>query len=589
MTDDDTWIRPRTQAWGNEAQRAVLHAIAEDVARRSGHKVVAIEALRSDGFLEFVAIAGDADANAQMIGQASPLSLDQILGLGIEMDGWVHIPSERLDDDARAWLAEYGHRPDVPASAVPHGWNPDDQLVRLLKNEEGELRGLLYLDEPLSGLRPTPESVAAMNAEVEVMCDAVVSMVERELYGEQVRMLTQARSAMQGVRADLGFDDFLQEMCDAMVAAMSVDAVDVLLAGHLGPDLAAHTVLLEEHMRQVWLRRGHLVVEQEQTWGVGERAVATPDALRRLMKSRSLGSWLLVPIGIGEDYLGTLGLGRTHGGPRWIDSEINAAAAVASDVARLVLDARLMERERALHAELRDISDYRHTMVNTLAHELRNPVTVLWTHLDLLGQDPHSGPVTDSLAAMDRAARRIEDMIEDMMALARVSDPDRAAPLTPVDLSRLVTECCEFMAPVALRSGLEVVRSLDDDLTVAGDEAGLQRLVSNLLSNALKYSPSGGTVTLSLTPETVAGRDGVRLTCADEGIGISASEIEHLFTPFFRSSSPQARERPGTGLGLAITERVVTWHQGTIEVHSELGAGTTFTVWLPSAPPAALP
>ena len=79
--------------------------------------------------------------------------------------------------------------------------------------------------------------------------------------------------------------------------------------------------------------------------------------------------------------------------------------------------------------------------------------------------------------------------------------------------------------------------------------------------------------------------DGVRLTCADNGIGISEADLDHVFTPFFRSGNPEARERPGTGLGLSIIERVVKWHGGTIAVTSELGVGTTFAVWLPGVGP----
>jgi signal transduction histidine kinase len=111
-------------------------------------------------------------------------------------------------------------------------------------------------------------------------------------------------------------------------------------------------------------------------------------------------------------------------------------------------------------------------------------------------------------------------------------------------------------------------------------------VVSNLLSNAIKYSLPGGRVTLTLEPHVVEDGDGVRLTCADTGIGIDAAEVDHVFTPFFRSGNRAARERPGTGLGLAITERVVKRHQGTIDVLSELGAGTCFTVWLPLDAPA---
>jgi signal transduction histidine kinase len=578
-----TFARPRGQAWGNEAQRAVLHAIAEDVARRSGHRVAAIEVLRADGNLEFVAIAGSPEARDHLLGRATPLAMDRLVSFGTRIDGWVHIPEERVDDETRTWMTEYGHTPELPDSGSSDAWRAQDRLVRLLVNEAGELRATLYLDEPVSGLRPTRESIVAINDEVEVMYDAVVSLVERERFGEQVRMLTQARTAIQSVRRGRGVHDVLGELSAAMVEAMEVDSVDVLLAGELVGDLEPHTAFFAGHMRQVWLDHGHLVVEPTQTWGVSDVAVPTPDTLRRLMDRRGLGSWLLIPIGSGEDYLGTMSLGRRPGGSRWSDSEVLAASAVAVDVAGVIVDARLVEAERRLNAELRDISDYRRDMVLTLAHELRNPVSVLWTHLELLQQDSSPEAVRESRDAMDRSVRRIEDMTEDLMALARVSDPERAITVTPVDLSAVVWEGSTFVAEVAAHAGVDLLTSVAPDQVVVGEETGLQRMVANLLSNAVKYTPAGGRVTVTLQAATDDGRPGVRLTCADTGIGISAADLEHVFTPFFRSGNPEARERPGTGLGLSITERVVKSHRGTIEVTSELGAGTTFVVRLPGA------
>jgi signal transduction histidine kinase len=566
----------------------VLHAIAEDIVRRSGHKVAGIEVLRSDGNLEFVAIAGSPEAQAHLLGQAAPLVVDRIVAFGSHIDGWVHVPEERVDDDTREWMAQYGHTLDLPPTELADGWRAEDRLVRLLTNDAGELRATLYLDEPASGLRPTLESITAINAEIGVLFDAIVGIVERERFGEQVRMLDEARAALASVRPGLGLADFLDEMSGAMAEAMRVDAVDVVLAGRTVPELEPHTAELEQWMREEWLKGGHLVVEPTQTWGAADTAVETPRVLADLMERRGLGSWLLVPVGVGEDYLGTLGLGRVEGGPRWTDSEISAAAAVASEVAGVVLDSHLMERERSLNAELRDISDYRRDMVITLAHELRNPVSVLWTHLEMLTGDPVVEPVRDSLAAMDRAARRIEQMVEDLMALATVSDPHRATPREPVDLSAVTRECCAFVATLAEQAGLELRTTITDGLVVTGEEAGLQRVVGNLLSNAIKYSPTGGTVSLTLEPQMQDGDDGVRLTCADTGIGIDASEVDQVFTSFVRSGDKVARERPGTGLGLAITERVVKRLHGTIEVSSELGVGTTFTVWLPLDPPADL-
>ena len=587
MDDDGLWVRPRGRAWGNEAQRAVLHAIAEDLAKRTHHKVVAIEALRSDGYLEFVAIAGDDDARDKMLGQASPLALDHIRELGVDLAGWRHIASERLDDETRAWLDEYGHRPDAPASGLPNGWDPDDQMVRLLQNEDGELRGLLYLDEPLSGLRPTPESVAAINAEAGVLFEAVISIVERELYGEQVRMVAQARRAIESVRPGLGVQDLSKELSRAMVEVMDVATVDVIAAGSEVPGIEEDRRHVTELMRGQWARRGHVVVERQQTWSMKEESIETPPSLTRLLDTYGLGSGLLVPIGAGEEYLGTLSMGRAPDAPRWNASEIDAATTVASDVGRLLLEARLMERQRALNVELRDVNDYRRDMVLTLAHELRNPVSVLFSHLELMGLETHSEESSHSLEALDRAARRIEDMVADLMTLASVSDPDRGAPMGEVDLSDLVRETSDFLEPMGARAGVEMQhgrgRRPRGHRRVGGAAAdGLQPAVQRG-----EVHPRGRAGRDGRRAPDVDGADGVLITCTDTGIGISAAEVDKVFTPFFRSSSPEARKRPGTGLGLAIIERVVTGHDGTVEVASVLGEGTTFTVWLPVGGPRA--
>jgi signal transduction histidine kinase len=381
--------------------------------------------------------------------------------------------------------------------------------------------------------------------------------------------------------------ELLSELSRAMVEAMDVATVDVIAAGSEVSGLEDDRLHVSELMRAQWSRRGHVVVERQRTWSMQEDSIETPPSLTRLLDTYGLGSGLLVPIGAGEEYLGTLSMGRAPDAPRWNASEINAATTVASDLARLLLEARLVERERALNAELRDVSDYRRDMVLTLAHELRNPVSVLFSHLELLGLETHSEESSQSLEALDRAARRIEDMVADLMTLASVSDPDRGAPMGEVDLTALVRETSDFLAPTAVRAGVEVEVSVEDDLVVTGESAGLQRMVSNLLANGVKYTPEGGRVAMDVSRRAVVGVDGVLVTCVDTGIGIAATEVDKVFTPFFRSSSPEARKRPGTGLGLAIIERVVTAHDGTVAVDSVLGEGTTFTVWLPVGGPQA--
>jgi len=112
-----------------------------------------------------------------------------------------------------------------------------------------------------------------------------------------------------------------------------------------------------------------------------------------------------------------------------------------------------------------------------------------------------------------------------------------------------------------------------------GDADELDRVCANLVSNAVKYTPEGRSVTVSLARVG----DQVVLECSDEGIGISTSDQEQLFTEFYRSSNPEAIAQPGTGLGLAIVSRIVGRHHGRIEVESSLGKGSTFRVYLPAA------
>ena len=580
--DDQVWVHPRGEAWGNPPQRAVLRAIAEDVARRSQHRVCVIEVLRADGNLEFVAIAGNPAAEAALLGRSTPLALDNFLRHGTSVEGWLFVPEEVLDEYARAWMDEYGFAPDLPPSDQSDAWRAEDRLLRFLEGEGGELRAIVYLDEPLSGRRPTTEGLVAMNAEVDQMLRAIVSIVERELYGEHLRMLTQVRAAIRSVGTNAGVGDYAAELGSAMEEAMQVDTVDVVRAGATVAELESDTEFLETYLRRAWVEHAHVVVERGESWGGGREPIATPPRLVEMMERRGLGSWLLVPIGLGEDFLGALAMGRRPGGPRWNDGETSAAAMVAGELAGVLLDADLRTREREMARELREISDYRRDMVAVLAHELRNPVTVLWTQLEALGHEDVPGPLAESLHAMDRATRRIEDMIEDLMTLATVSDPAQRHDLVQVDLSVLVREGVDFASPVAAAAELEVRTGVAPAIVVPGDPVGLQRMIANLLSNAIKYTPEGGCVEVDLVAEARGGRDGVLLRVTDDGLGIAAEEVPNLFTPFFRSADPQARRRPGTGLGLAIVEQVVDRHGGEVDVRSEHGVGTTFSVWLPS-------
>ena len=267
-------------------------------------------------------------------------------------------PSERLDDDTRAWLDEYGHTPDVPASRLPDGWDPDDQLVRLL-DERGRraARPCSTSTSRCPGLRPTPETVAAINAEIGVMFEAVISIVERELYGEQVRMVTQARRAIESVRPGLGVEELLAELSEAMVEAMDVDTVDVIcraapVSPSSRPTAASVADTDASPVAPARAPRGRA----DSRRGACRRSPSRPRRRCTRLHGHATGSargcWCRSAPATTTS--ARWRSGRALDAPRWIASEIIAASVVASDMARLLLEARLMERERALNAELRD-------------------------------------------------------------------------------------------------------------------------------------------------------------------------------------------------------------------------------------------
>ena len=146
-------------------------------------------------------------------------------------------------------------------------------------------------------------------------------------------------------------------------------------------------------------------------------------------------------------------------------------------------------------------------------------------------------------------------------------------------------QACDESKPRASSHGVELVLDLAQAPPVLGDRGRLFQLLDNLISNGVKFTPEGGTVTVAVRP---AG-DRVALEVRDTGIGIPAAEEERLFERFFRASTAVDRQIPGTGLGLYIARAIVDAHEGTISVESEVGSGTTFRIELPAAVRAEQP
>lgn len=222
-----------------------------------------------------------------------------------------------------------------------------------------------------------------------------------------------------------------------------------------------------------------------------------------------------------------------------------------------------------------------------VSHELRTPLTSIIGYLELVRDDEDELPedARRFLAVVDRNAGRLLRLVGDMLFVAQVEAGRLALERTDVPLADVIADCVEAARPAAERGRIALVVDGEPVPPLAGDRDRLGQLVDNLVSNALKFTPEGGTVTLRLRDEGAA----AVVEVADDGVGVPGAEQERLFERFFRSSTAVTQAVPGAGLGLAIVKTIAEAHHGTVALTSTEGTGTTVTVRLPYDEAAAGP
>ncbi len=218
--------------------------------------------------------------------------------------------------------------------------------------------------------------------------------------------------------------------------------------------------------------------------------------------------------------------------------------------------------------------------VADMSHELRTPLTNIKFYLSLLERGKPER-YEQYMATLKRESNRLHNLIEDLLAISRLDQGHAAFNLEPVHLNDFLSRHIADRRQLALESGLTLNFMPRVDLPpVAADPSHLEQLAGNLLTNAIVYTPKGGSITVrSLYGDAVAGSS-VGLCVHDTGLGISEEELDSVFERFFRGSASRKTNSPGTGLGLSIAQEIVHRLGGVIEAESSPEKGTTFTVWL---------
>lgn len=252
---------------------------------------------------------------------------------------------------------------------------------------------------------------------------------------------------------------------------------------------------------------------------------------------------------------------------------------------------RMRRRLEQANREISQASEERVRLMHTMGHELRSPIAAAQSMLSALdlsqGQDL-PGPVRAIHQRIRERLKGLTDFIGELLELAEGRRPGGAAIARRLDLGELLAQLAEDHRAPAREAGLELrlTGAEAGRHWVGGDPERLRRIFENLVSNAVKYSRSGGGVSLGLEAVMADGAPWLVATVRDQGIGIAPDQLPRLFQEFYRTPQSRRHTSQGTGLGLAITRDLVQAAGGRIEVESELDVGTTFRVWLPALPAA---
>jgi signal transduction histidine kinase len=239
--------------------------------------------------------------------------------------------------------------------------------------------------------------------------------------------------------------------------------------------------------------------------------------------------------------------------------------------------AALFDSERAARAAARAADRSKDAFLAMLGHELRNPLAPIITALEVMqirNPEPHR-----ERDIIERQVRHMTRLVDDLLDVSRIARGKIELARSRVELAAVLDDAVELIRPLADERRHALIVQVDPELAIDGDRARVVQIVSNLLTNAVKYTPSGGRI------ELVARRQGgdAVVQCTDNGVGIPAELLPRIFEPFVQHEATIERAMGGLGLGLAIVRSLVAMHGGTVEVASDgAGKGATFTVTFPA-------
>ncbi len=403
---------------------------------------------------------------------------------------------------------------------------------------------------------------------------------------ETERRLSALQTITDSALAHLSLEELIPETLKRIRDVLEVDTVAILLLRTEGDELIAWAAqgLEEEVERGVRIPVGAgfagRIVAQCAPVVIDDLSQA--DVFNPLLREKGLSSLLGVPLLLQGRPIGVLHVGSLKF-TKFSEDDQKFLQLAADRVTLAIENARLYEMEKTARANAENANRSKDEFLTILSHELRTPLTPIigWVHMMEQGILPAS-EYDRALGIINRNASGLKRLINDLLDMSAIVNGKMRFDEALISLPDVVRESVETMRPAAAEAGVEILldASSETDFTIKGDRTRLNQSFSNILHNAIKFSPRGSSIDVSC----VAGDSEATITITDRGEGIAKEFLPHIFERFRQADASRTRSYGGLGLGLALVRNFIAAHGGTVTAMSEgEGKGSSFVVRLPRA------
>jgi signal transduction histidine kinase/CheY-like chemotaxis protein len=373
-------------------------------------------------------------------------------------------------------------------------------------------------------------------------------------------------------------EQLLAEIVEVSCRETGADRASLMLVNEDGQTMTIQAAvgLPQEVMETTSIRLGEGIsgiVAQRRQAVVLDNTSSPGAEFRELMKRDLISSAICIPLTVRDDLIGVLNLSKLgHNTPHFTAGSLELASVLAGQAAIAIKNARLFEEAQRAYTELKKLDDLKSEFINVASHELRTPLAVILGYASLL--DEQANETTKKYTqAVIQSAVQLNKLVTDMLNLRYLDAGEMRLELQPVQVSALVQAVVQELGFLAEDKGQSLTLDVPEGTSsIWADASKLHLVLSNLVSNAIKFTPQGGKIEIAARMD----EDELTMSVRDTGIGIAAEELDRVFDRFYQVGESLRREYPGLGLGLSIVKELVELHQGKAWVESEVGKGSTF-------------